>query len=73
MSRDAQAAIRERAVRAVIGRQSHREVARTLGVERPVVSKWMRWWRDGGWEGLSDRRRGRVAGEQQALKAWQQG
>jgi len=33
----------------------------------------MRWWRDGGWEGLSDRRRGRVAGEQQALKAWQQG
>jgi len=60
-------------VRAVVGGQSHREVARTLGVERAVVSKWMRWWRDGGFEGLKDRRRGRRAGEQPALKPWQQG
>jgi transposase len=58
---------------AVAGGQSHREVARTLGIERAVVSKWMRWWRDGGWEGLKDRRRGRRPGEQQALKSWQQG
>jgi transposase len=48
-------------------------VARTVGVERAVVSKWMRWWREGGWEGLKDRRRGRLAGEQQALAPWQQG
>jgi transposase len=65
--------IRERAVRAVIGGQGHREVARTLGIERAVVSKWMRWWREGGWEGLKDRRRGRLAGEQLALEPWQQG
>lgn len=58
---------------AVVGGQSHREVARTLGIERAVVSKWMRWWRDGGWEGVKDRRRGRRPGEQQALKPWQQG
>ncbi len=59
-------------MRAVIAGQSHREVARTLGIERSVVSKWMRWWRDGGWEGLKDRRRGREPGEQLALEPWQQ-
>jgi transposase len=73
LSPEAQAAIRERAVSAVIAGQSHREVARTLGIERAVVSKWMRWWRDGGWEALKHRRRGRPAGEQLALKPWQQG
>jgi transposase len=73
LSGEAQAAIRERAVRAVIGGQSHREVAATLGVERAVVSKWMRRWREGGWEGLGERRRGRRPGEQQALEPWQQG
>lgn len=44
-----------------------------MGIERAVVSKWMRWWREGGFEGLRDRRRGRVAGEQLALVPWQQG
>jgi len=44
-----------------------------MGIERAVVSKWMRWWRDGSWEGLKDRRRGRLAGEQQSLQPWQQG
>ena len=63
LSGEAQAAIRERAVRAVIGGMSHREAARVFGVERAVVSKWMRRWRDGGWEGLQERRRagGRVS------------
>ena len=73
LSGEAQAAIRERAVRAVIGGMSHREAAKIFGVERAVVSKWMRRWRDGGWEGLQERRRGRRPGEQQALKPWQQG
>lgn len=73
MSGEAQAAIRERAVTAVIGGMSHREAARVFGVDRVVVSKWMRRWRDGGWEGLKERRRGRRAGEQQALLPWQQG
>lgn len=73
LSGDAQAAIRERAVRAVIGGMSHREAARVFGVERAVVSKWMRRWRDGGWEGLQERRRGRRPGEQAALEPWQQG
>lgn len=73
LSGEAQAAVRERAVRAVIGGMSHREAARVFGVERAVVSKWMRRWRDGGWEGLQARRRGRRAGEQLALAPWQQG
>jgi transposase len=73
LSGEAQAAIRERAVQAVIGGMSHREVAEIFGVERAVVSKWMRRWRDGGWEGLNERRRGRRAGEQPALEPWQQG
>jgi transposase len=60
-------------VRAVIGGMSHREAARVFGVERAVVSKWMRRWRDGGWEGLQERRRGRRPGEQAALEPWQQG
>ena len=51
LSGEAQAAIRERAVRAVIGGMSHREAAEVFGVKRAVVSKWMRRWRDGGWEG----------------------
>src|ERR1035438_592555 len=42
LSGEAKAAIRERAVRAVIGGMSHREAARVFGVERAVVSKWMR-------------------------------
>jgi transposase len=72
LSGEAQAAIRERAVRAVIGGMSHREAAQVFGVERAVVSKWMRRWRDGGWEGLKERRRGRRPGEQVALEPWQQ-
>lgn len=58
---------------AVVGGMSHREAAQVFGVERAVVSKWMRRWRDGGWEGLKERRRGRRLGEQQVLKPWQQG
>lgn len=73
LSGEAQAAIRERAVQAVIGGMSHREAARVFGVQRAVVSKWMRRWRDGGSEGLRERRRGRRPGEQQALEPWQQG
>ena len=73
LSGEAQGAIRERAVRAVIGGMSHREAARVFGVERAVVSKWMRRWRDRGWEGLKERRRGRRPGEQLALEPWQQG
>jgi transposase len=67
---EAQAALRERAVRAVIGGESHRRVAEVIGVERAVVSKWMRRWRDGGWEGLKERRRGWRPGQQQLLKPW---
>ena len=52
LSGEAQAAIRERAVQAVIGGMSHREAAQIFGVRRAVVSKWMRRWRDGGWEGF---------------------
>ena len=73
MSGEAQAGIRERAVRAVIDGMSHREGG-CSGMERAAVSKWMRRWRDGGWEGIKERRRrGGRPREQLALEPWQQG
>jgi transposase len=73
VSGEAQAGIRERAVRAVIDGMSHRE-GRVFGMERAAVSKWMRRWRDGGWERIKERRRrGGRPREQLALEPWRQG
>jgi transposase len=68
----AQAALRNRAVRAVLDGMTQAEAARVFGVHPNAVNRWIKRYRQGGWEGLSERRRGRRPGEQPALSASQQ-
>jgi transposase len=68
----AQAALRKRAVQAVLGGRSQAETARVFGVHPNAVGRWMQRYRQGGWAGLSERRRGRRPGEQPALSERQQ-
>ena len=68
----AQAALRNRAVRAVLDGMTQVEVARVFGVHPNAVNRWIKRYREGGWDGLSERRRGRRAGEQAALSERQQ-
>src|SRR5918995_2657954 len=68
----AQAALRKRAVRVVLGGMTQAEAARVFGVHPNAVNRWIKRYREGGWDGLSERRRGRRPGEQPALSASQQ-
>src|SRR5919106_1600134 len=68
----AQAALRNRAVRAVLGGMTQAQAARVFGVHPNAVNRWIRRYREGGFPGLSARRRGRRAGEQAALTETQQ-
>src|SRR5829696_8731335 len=58
----AQAALRTRAVRAVLGGMTQAQAARVFGVHPNAVNRWIRRYREGGFPGLSARRRGRRAG-----------
>jgi transposase len=68
----AQAALRKRAVQAVLDGMTQAQAARLFGVHPNAVNRWMKRYRQGGWDALSQRRRGRRAGEQAALSASQQ-
>jgi transposase len=68
----AQAALRKRAVQAVLDGMTQAEAARLFGVHPNAVNRWVKRYRQGGWDALSQRRRGRRAGEQAALSASQQ-
>ena len=68
----AQAALRNRAVRAVLDGMTQVEAARVFGVHHNAVNRWIKRYREGGWAGLSERRRGRRPGEQPALSELQQ-
>jgi transposase len=68
----AQAALRKRAVRAVLGGMTQAEAARVFRVHPNAVNRWIKRYRAGGWDSLSERRRGRRAGEQAALSERQQ-
>src|SRR4030095_454959 len=68
----AQAALRNRAVRAVLGGMTQAQAARVFGVHPNAVNRWIKRYRQGGFQGLSARRRGRRAGEQAALTEPQQ-
>jgi transposase len=68
----AQAALRKRAVQAVLDGMTQAEAARVFRVHPNAVNRWVRRYRTGGWEGLAERRRGRRAGEQPALAEPQQ-
>jgi transposase-like protein len=72
LSGAAQAALRERAVQAVLDGRSQVEVAGVFGVHPNAVSRWVKRYRQGGFQGLAERRRGRRAGEQAALATGQQ-
>ncbi|HWD47121.1 MAG TPA: IS630 family transposase [Actinomycetota bacterium] len=67
-----QAALRNRAVRAVLDGMTQAEAARVFGVHHNAVNRWVKRYRQGGWAGLSERRRGRRPGEQAALSQFQQ-
>src|SRR5512132_4539865 len=67
-----QAALRSRAVRAVLEGMTQAEAARVFGVHHNAVNQWVKRYRQGGWAGLAERRRGRRPGEQAALSEPQQ-
>ena len=68
----AQAALRSRAVRAVLDGMTQAQAARVFGVHHNAVNRWVKRYRQGGWDGLSERRRGRRPGDQAALSEPQQ-
>jgi transposase len=68
----AQAALRNRAVRAVLDGMTQAEAARVFGVHHNAVNRWVKRYRQGGWAGLAEQRRGRRPGEQAALSYHQQ-
>jgi transposase len=68
----AQAALRSRAVRAVLDGMTQAEAAQVFGVHHNAVNRWSKRYRGGGWAGLSAQRRGRRPGEQAALSQFQQ-
>jgi transposase len=68
----AQAALRKRAVQAVVDGITQAQAARLFGVHPNAVGRWIKRYRQGGWDALSQRRRGRRAGEQAALSKRQQ-
>jgi transposase len=68
----AQAALRNWAVRAVLDGMTQAEAARVFGVHHNAVNQWVKRYRQGGWDGLTERRRGRRPGDQAALSEPQQ-
>jgi transposase len=68
----AQAALRSRAVRAVLDGMTQAEAAQVFGVHHNAVNRWIKRYREGGWSGLAEQRRGRRPGEQAALSQSQQ-
>src|SRR5215204_2239955 len=72
LSGAALAALRNRAVQAVLDGMPQAGAARVFGVHRNAVNRWIRRYREGGWAGLAEQRRGRRPGEQPALSERQQ-
>jgi transposase len=68
----AQAALRKRAVQAVLDGRSQFEAARVFGVHPNAVNRWVKGYWEGGWPVLAERRQGRRAGEQAALSPGQE-
>ena len=68
----AQAALRKRAVQAVLDGMTQAEAARVFGVHPNAVNRWIRRYREGGFQGLAEQRRGRRPGDQAALSELQQ-
>ena len=67
---DAQAALRRRAVKAVLDGMTQTKAAEVFGVTRQAVGKWMKASRRGGMRALAPRKRGPKSGGS-SLKGWQ--
>jgi len=72
LSGEAQAALRNRAVQAVLDGMTQAEAARVFRVHRNAVNRWIRRYREGGFPGLAEQRHGRRPGDQAALTEYQQ-
>lgn len=70
LSPQTQAALRQRAVRAVLGGMTQMAVAKAFAVTRQAVGKWMKAYRRGGLGALVARKRG-PEGARGKLKGWQ--
>jgi transposase len=66
----AQSAMRQRAVKAVMGGMTQTKAAEVFGVTRQAVANWVKAYRAGGTRALEARKRG-PKGEQATLKGWQ--
>jgi transposase-like protein len=62
LSGAAQAALRKRAIQAVLGGMTQAEAARVFGVHPNAVNRWINRYREGGFQGLSEQRRIAVQG-----------
>ena len=69
LSPKAQARIRQLAVKAVIDGAKQVEVAKLYGVTRRAVAKWLKSYRDGGFQALTAKPKGRPKGG--SLLPWQ--
>jgi transposase len=67
---EAQSALRQRAVKAVMNGMTQTKAAEVFGVTRQAVSNWVKAYRTGGAQGLEARKRG-PKGEQTTLRGWQ--
>ena len=67
---DAQAALRQRAVKVVLDGMTQTRAAEVFGVTRQAVGKWMKAWRQGGMRALAAHKRGPKSGGNR-LKGWQ--
>jgi transposase len=56
----------------VLDGMTQADAARVFGVHHNAVNRWIKRYREGGWAGLSEQRRGRRPGEQAALSQHQQ-
>ena len=73
LSPSAQEAIRVRAVESLLSGKKRHEVSEMFQVSAGTVSKWKKWYNEGGFSGLKKRKQGRKKGSFTRLKPWQCG
>lgn len=69
---DVQSEIRRQSIRLIKSEMRHQQVADSLGVSRPNVTRWWGLYKEGGWNALRTKRRGRRVGQQRRLSPEQE-
>jgi len=69
---DVQSEVRRQSIRLIASGMIHQQVAISLGVSRPNVTRWWGLYNEGGWKALGAKRRGRRVGQQRRLSAQQE-